>query len=433
LLFLTPLKPRHIVYAKGAAHGLRAVTLWLAVLPMMAIPLLAGGVGGFELLMFTLVSWASLCLALAAGILASGVSRVYSRALALAGVLAVFFAVFMGLSFIWVLDVFGFSRPWPGWYPRGGLEVAYLAIANPGGEWQQWLSRRASPWKVVQPYMVVALLSAIVFLIATGLAAWWVRRFWRGEPPSARIQSLQNTLTRPLVFRPVLHRWLQWQLQRNPIGWLEQRSWSSRLVLWSWFAVMACVYSSLLANLAIWQRAFQGMQTVLASLLAVCITVSAAGSFRRERETGVLELLLVAPVQEWDLIKGRLRGLWTQFLPSIVLLCAVWLYCATFLSSQGVVYAVFLYCVAFATLPAIGLYFSLARANFMASLLWTLLVGVAVPAFAGQLTGLWLDSEDSSLAKLAAPIVQISLAVFLAQRLHDKLRHRKFSFQLKGT
>ena len=44
LLFLTPLKPRDIVVAKGLIHGLRGVTLLIAVLPVLAIPFLVGGV-----------------------------------------------------------------------------------------------------------------------------------------------------------------------------------------------------------------------------------------------------------------------------------------------------------------------------------------------------------------------------------------------------
>src|SRR5581483_854400 len=44
LLFLTPLKAREIVLAKGFAHGVRTLTLWLAVLPVMTIPFLLGGV-----------------------------------------------------------------------------------------------------------------------------------------------------------------------------------------------------------------------------------------------------------------------------------------------------------------------------------------------------------------------------------------------------
>ncbi len=48
LLFLTPLKGTDIVVAKGLAHGLRAVTLGLAVLPVLTIPFLLGGVSWSE-------------------------------------------------------------------------------------------------------------------------------------------------------------------------------------------------------------------------------------------------------------------------------------------------------------------------------------------------------------------------------------------------
>ena len=44
LLFLTNLSARAIVFAKGAAAGLLALTLWLASVPAMTLPVLMGGV-----------------------------------------------------------------------------------------------------------------------------------------------------------------------------------------------------------------------------------------------------------------------------------------------------------------------------------------------------------------------------------------------------
>src|SRR5437899_8438709 len=44
LLFLTPLKATDIVIAKSLAHGLRALTLLLAILPVFTISFLMGGV-----------------------------------------------------------------------------------------------------------------------------------------------------------------------------------------------------------------------------------------------------------------------------------------------------------------------------------------------------------------------------------------------------
>lgn len=79
LLFLTLLKPRDIVCAKGLAHGLRALTLWLAVLPVTTICFLIGGVGWHEVLLSVAVNFTSLCLALAAGLVASARSKVRTR------------------------------------------------------------------------------------------------------------------------------------------------------------------------------------------------------------------------------------------------------------------------------------------------------------------------------------------------------------------
>src|SRR6266478_2571472 len=78
LLFLTRLRPHDVVIAKGLAHGLRAMTLWLAVLPPLMIPFLLGGVGWREALLSVMVNLSAMCWALAAGLLASAWSRRWS-------------------------------------------------------------------------------------------------------------------------------------------------------------------------------------------------------------------------------------------------------------------------------------------------------------------------------------------------------------------
>jgi hypothetical protein len=61
LLFLTPLKARDIVIAKGLVHGLRALTLWFAVIPILAIPFLIGGLSRPELVLSVLFTFSSIC------------------------------------------------------------------------------------------------------------------------------------------------------------------------------------------------------------------------------------------------------------------------------------------------------------------------------------------------------------------------------------
>ena len=84
LLFLTPLKPGEVVLAKGLVHGVRAITLWLAVLPVITLTFLIGGVSWKEAVLSALVNFSSICWALAAGLLASSVSKSWLRAMLLA-------------------------------------------------------------------------------------------------------------------------------------------------------------------------------------------------------------------------------------------------------------------------------------------------------------------------------------------------------------
>ena len=92
LLFLTPLTARDIVVAKGFVHGLRALTIWLAVTPILAIPLLLGGASWRELAMSVANNFSALCLALAAGLVASSFFKNWLRSLAAACGLACSFA-----------------------------------------------------------------------------------------------------------------------------------------------------------------------------------------------------------------------------------------------------------------------------------------------------------------------------------------------------
>ncbi|HYG35855.1 MAG TPA: hypothetical protein VEC99_13775 [Clostridia bacterium] len=443
LLFLTPLRPNEMVYAKGMANGLRGMTLWLAVLPILTIPFLSGGVGWHEVILSVLANFSSICLAMTAGLAASCSSKSWTRAMATALCLSCLFWLLYLAALAWFLSVFfgtGPRNPFLPFVARSdapSLVRGFALATNYDGVWQQMsgVFRRGTQ-PLLSAFAASAMVSVLTSLLLARYAAWKVSRVWRETPPSARVLWLQQKLFSPVLFQSLLKRWLRRTLEHNPIGWLEQRSWSGRLVVWSWLAVVVCIYSSLFANFYLYQRGFHDAQNFLASLLAVSMALSAAGSFRRERETGVLELLLVAPIQEWHIIRGRLLGLWTQFTPAIALLFLVWTYCGSFFSlnpSQEYV-SVLLHLVTFATLPVVGLYFSLAKSNFIAALLWTLLTGWVVPYSLAQIIGLWktwmfgptFPSQLETWPALS-PIIQILLAGILARRLHDNLKHRKFA------
>ena len=226
------------------------------------------------------------------------------------------------------------------------------------------------------------------------------------------------------------------KLERNPIGWLEQRTWSGRLVTWGRFAVLISIYSTALTYRSFFEDT-NAVQETIAWLLAGSMAMSAAGSFRRERQTGVLELLLVSPLGEHQIISGRLRGLWGQFLPSVGLLLAVWIFFSTFLPHPGSAGAFIYAAVSFLTVPVFGLYFSLRCRHFITAFLATVTIGLLLPLILSQAFALfhWLfgniysDFSWDLHPTLGGAVCQGILAVFCWDRLFLRLKRRAFPLE----
>ena len=70
LLFLTPLTAMGIVIGKGLVQVFRAFTLWLAVLPVLIIPCLSGGVTSGDIYSALTIEFCVTLLCLSAGLLA---------------------------------------------------------------------------------------------------------------------------------------------------------------------------------------------------------------------------------------------------------------------------------------------------------------------------------------------------------------------------
>ncbi len=392
LLFLTPLTAGDIVLAKGFVHGLRALTLWLAALPILTIPFLLGGMGWNEGLMSVLVNFSAICWALAAGLLASSLAKNWLRVQIIAWLLSGCFAfVFVLLTGFILVSLMHGSLSLPYWsiqYQRIQipsdqiLPAGFFAATNFGGWWGN-VFNSASGMKSALLFTgaLMAILSVLMLVAAVGFAAWQLRRVWQEEPKSARRLWLEQKLCTPVIWAGFLRRWMRRKLERNPIGWLEQRTWSGRLVMWSWFAVMITFYSAVLGGTPNF-RALDSLESLMAWLLLVSMAASAAGSFQRERESGVMELLLVSPMTVGQIIDGRLRGLWGQFLPAMALQAGLWIYFDRILSkfydlrNTG---AILFFCSSFLALPVIGLFYSLRRKGFVNAWLSTLIMGLFLP------------------------------------------------------
>ena len=361
------------------------------------------------------------------------------RAFLLAAVLASAFLLILATETGWVL-MRNVRAARLGWFLESwdqALSAGFVLLTNAGGDWSGFLRGfpiRVGVWTTGQ----TTVLSLLVLVVAVLIAGAKTRRSWQEEPPSERQLWWQQTFCTPVLWMSFFRRWMRRKLERNPIGWLEQRTWSGRLVTWGWFAVLISIYSAVLTDRHFFEGA-NGLHATMAWLLAGSMGMSAAGSFRRERETGVLELLLVSPLGENQIISGRLGGLWSQFAPAAGLLLAVWAYCSTFLANGGDAGTFLFFLVTFIAVPVFGLYFSLLCHNFLTAFLSTIAVALVLPLVlpeAFRAMWWWLNYANSGLnfkwemrPSGRAAICQGILAVVCWDRLFLRLRRRAFPLE----
>jgi ABC-type transport system involved in multi-copper enzyme maturation permease subunit len=417
LLFLTRLSANNIVTAKCLAHGFRAMTLWLAVVPVLTIPFLLGGVTWLETLISIAINLCSICWALSAGLIASVWNKSWLRSMLCAVLLSGCFSKIFG-TVVDEMMLKGTALVNSGPFQSGSFFFArggYLRLLS------------YSIGQVLLSTILLVNISVVVFLVAIAIAGHKTRRVWQETPPSKVQVWWEKTFCTPRFWLSFFRRWMLRQIERNPIGWLERRRWSGRLVTWAWFAVVISIYSAALGDRTFF-RGLDNLQNAIAWLLAGSIAVSAAGSFRRERETGLLELLLISPLNEVQIMSGRLRGLWAKFLPAFATLVALWIYFANLLderASDGILF----HLSTFLALPMVGLFFSLRCRNFLVAFLLTLITGLLLPiVLAACLNHDPFSFRFEMQLSVLAACLQIVIAYFFGVALYHRLKKRAFRF-----
>lgn len=453
LLFLTPLTSSGIVIGKSVVHGLRALTLYCTMIPVLVMPLMLGGVTMKDGLMAALLDLGALLLALAAGLLASAWTRDWLRSVAVAQLLSLLSAlVFMAAQRSFLESVLvgatpvtaiggstlryaGGSAAWGGrsplnWQDEWGSgplsSVRSLFALNTNLAWNEpnFIYTATGPvfvssstvwselWTSYAPAVhqawfrrsgLLVLSCLVVLALAVVAAGKSVEHAWREIPPSPQRQKVNDIFTQPVLSRGVMGRNRRRGLDRNPVGWLQQYSLSARLIKWGWCSFVVIGEFVFASN---WRDAW-GAQFWIALLVLLGLSFSSAGSFHRERETGALELLLVTPLSAGQIIRGRLGGIGMQYVPSFATLLLAWgcLVQENWLSSlfqpaswersfATIACLLLGFVSSFVTLPIIGLCLSLRPMHQLVSWLWTCLVGLIIPWLlfqSGELTlRIWL-------------------------------------------
>lgn len=380
LLFLTPLTPRDIVIGKCLVHVLRAIPIILAAAPVVGLPFLLGGVSSRALIGAAVGAMHVTLLAVAAGMIASVRNTAWIQ------------------SIVWA-QIFAFT---------------FLAIKIA----VELLTVRGGP----APSMAAGLVLSSAFVVSVFLAALFyagkrIKTAWQAESVAGEEPLWVRMFSTSDFWRAAFHWDARKARDQNPIAWLQEYNWTSRLTKWGWCILLFGAQVRMLFHV----RRYIDYQLNLYILVALGIAFSAAASFRNERQTGALELLLVTPISASKLIWGRLQGIWFHFLPPIAILATVWIMGPQWISLPH--RYLFYLAGAYLCIPPIGFYVSLLTPNVLVGWLLTILFGLFLPYALVQ-------SFGDGVSRSEAPAVFLSIQAFLATGaaylLHENLAKRRF-------
>src|ERR1051326_2470993 len=230
LLFLTDLRGYDVVLGKLAATSLDCIYALLAILPILAIPLLLGGVSVDESWRMALVLVNALFFSLAAGLFVSTMSRSPRRA--------------MFFTFLLILAVHGGLPALGAWVTDryyGGTALNTFLLPSIG--YAYWLAFEA-PFKAhPEEYLESMLCVNGLGWAMLALASVVVRNSWQDKPAGALATRWQQ-------------RWQEWSygnaaqrrsfrtrlLDINPCLWLGARHRLKPAVVWSALGLLGCVW-----------------------------------------------------------------------------------------------------------------------------------------------------------------------------------------------
>jgi ABC-type transport system involved in multi-copper enzyme maturation permease subunit len=444
LLFLTPLTAARIISAKFIARLLQLMGLWLVMVPLMTVPVLAGGITGTLLAGSLLKHLSVILISLGAGMLATVLARRAIPAMILSLVLAA--------PLLWLVTKVNTTATAAGGFQAvtfasGGIFV----VQQPQQSFwtlNSFFLHHGSRWGLV------ALLSSLLTLLILRIAVQQLISAREERAESETHKWFREVFFTPLYWKSGFRRWLSRKMDKNPLIWLEYRRTGSRVGRWVLVLLLVMIETYSVTERSL-SYGFLELQLQMGFVLMLILAITAASSFQREKENGAFELLLVAPFTEGSLLNGRLRAVWSYYLPALLTLAApVWLAftwneARSFpLSGQEAIEfarAVSLG-LSVLTIPLAGLWLALRSRRFIMNLIGTVLFGLVLPYyFLEYFTGMvaafftryfsisWLEvlvfflNPENFPYVFATVLLQGVLAAVFYRKAFECLRARQFA------
>jgi hypothetical protein len=330
LLFLTHLKGRDVTLGKLASGMTLIVTGLLAAMPVLALPILLGGIELQQALQLGLSLFNCMLFSASAGLLASAVCVNRQQAGSLAVMIVGFFCA--------VLPILSFSMRQKG---MNADLCLFFEIISP------FYAQRVSPGAMLgfqKTFFYISL--GIVFLLSCvmlGITAWITPRSWQitDRPKLAeRIRRFFRMRREATISSrsPLGNR----ILDRNAYEWLAARRMSAGYAAWKFLVIVTALAVAFIFYLL---RSFEPAPVLMGVCLPAAYLIQLNFKVRvgghvcdrlcEDRESNALELILSTPMTIAGMVRGIFGALRRHFLAPLLvivpLLCLAW-----FLSRGGV-------------------------------------------------------------------------------------------------
>ncbi len=314
LLFLTDLKGHDVVLGKLAATSVGGFYSLLAVLPVLSICLLLGGITSGEFWRMALVLVETFLLSLAIGILGSSLTREFRRA--------------MAANFLLLLLVVGAPPAAAGLIGSlspGHRPILELAYSCPVFTFfvsfdATYVSERAHFW------WSAGTIFAVTWLLVL-LASWVAPVSWQDQP----------TRTSRNRWREWWHTWSYGEasqrppyrkrlLDTNAFYWLAARARLKPVHVWTFLGFMAAWWVigwATSGDMWLDEAALVLTALMLNFAFKVWVAIEAGQELADDQKSGAVELLLSVPLTVRDILRGQLLALRRQFLKPLLVVMAV--------------------------------------------------------------------------------------------------------------
>ena len=317
LLFLTDLKGYDVVLGKLAATSLNGFLGLLALMPIMAIPLMMGGVTAGQFWRMVIVLLNTFFFSLALGIFTSAICRDQRRALGINSSLLLTLTLVIPGVFLLIAGLAGAASPpfivcYPS--PLFPFVVAFEGV------------RGVSTYSLTTHFIASTTLIHALAWLFIALASRIVPNSWQDK--AIRVpKALPLDVALPPGQRRGHHRieYRRRLLSANPFFWLASRNPFKPAQVWIFFARMAAWW--------IWSRISTGvwfevetmiMLTLLINTtLKLWVMIESGQKLAEDQRAGALELLLSTPLTAGDILRGQFMALRRQFLKPFVVAAVV--------------------------------------------------------------------------------------------------------------